>query len=314
METMKSSEIPPGTIVVGVDGSPSAREALGWALEQAIRENRDLTLVHVPEVSPYLLAAAGQGSVLDVDLITMEGRQLLEHERDRAVRLLGASEPDRELTVHTLVQLGDPRTVLIDLSARAACVVLGSRGRGTVASLLLGSVGVAVTDKAACPVAVFRPRKRGVVRQGVLVGVDGTPTSQPALEYAYRQASLYALPLKVLHCFIDMVGVTHKTRVTSIEDEGLEERRLLLSEAMAGMGEKYPDVRVGVEVCRGFAEDCLVEQSSAMDLVVVGTAPMSWIAGLVASDVSRRVVEHASTVVMVVPVGWGATKSDGQAP
>lgn len=308
---MESIEVPAGTIVVGVDGSPSARRALGWALDQAVIENRDVTLVHALEVNPFLLTHAAGGSSVGLDLVRDEGRRLVEQERERAEQLLEAtsSSPDgrHRPTVRTVVQLGDPRTVLVDLSRYAACIVLGSRGRGTVGSLLLGSVGVTVTDQAACPVVVIRPHREGLVRRGILVGVDGTPTSQPALEYAYRQASLRELPLTVMHCFVDVVGVTRRTPSTGRTVEGPEERKLLLSEAMAGMGEKYPDVHAEAELCLGFPEDCLVERSPMMDLVVVGTAPMSWVAGLVMGDVSRRVVEHASTVVAVVPADWGAT-------
>ena len=57
-------------------------------------------------------------------------------------------------------------------------VVLGSRGRGPMRTLLLRSVGVAVTKHAECPVVVVRPGNRGLVRNGVLVGADGSEHSQ----------------------------------------------------------------------------------------------------------------------------------------
>src|SRR6478736_648774 len=76
-------------------------------------------------------------------------------------------------------------------------VVLGSRGRGRVSSLLLGSVGVAVVGHATCPVVVRRPA-RDRVRRGVLVGTDLTDDSRPALEFAYGLASVRHLTLTVL--------------------------------------------------------------------------------------------------------------------
>ena len=97
----------------------------------------------------------------------------------------------------------DPREQLLELSKRAALVVVGSRGRGKVRSLLLGSVGVALVRHSACPVVIHRPWNPGMVRNGIVVGADGSEESRSVLEFAYQQAALRNLPLTVLHCFPD---------------------------------------------------------------------------------------------------------------
>ena len=87
-------------------------------------------------------------------------------------------------------------------------LVLGSRGRGQLRSLLLGSVGVALVRHARCPVVVHRPGHAGTVRDGIVVGADATEESLPVLEFAYREASLRKLPLTVLYSYWDIQGGT----------------------------------------------------------------------------------------------------------
>ena len=150
-----------GTIVVGVDGSPSARRALAWAADQAACERRPITLVH---------AVGPQGGVW-MDQAGFDTRVGLEHMQTASQRLLADARADvarraPELEVHEILRVADPRDVLLDLSREAAMVVVGSRGRGPMRTLLLGSVGVAVTRHAECPVVVLRPGNPGLVRNG----------------------------------------------------------------------------------------------------------------------------------------------------
>ena len=187
-----------GTVVVGVDGSKSASRALAWAVDQALAEHRALTLVHaVLPVGAAWLDQDGIDHRIGVDPMHTEGHELLRRARE------AVTERAPDLEVHEVLRVVDPRELLLSLSAQAALVVLGSRGRGPVRSLLLGSVGVALSRHAYCPVVIHRPCHQGKVRHGVLVGVDGTADSQAALEFAFRQASLRALPLTVLHAFWD---------------------------------------------------------------------------------------------------------------
>lgn len=277
-----------GAIAVGVDGSVWSRSALTWAIDQAAVEHRPLLLVHA--------GAAPDRAVLD--------RACAE-----AMRRFPALE------VHRLLSSSSPHDLLSELSAEAAMVVLGSRGRGPVRSLFLGSVGVAVTRHASCPVVVVRPGNPGIVRNGVLVGVDGE-RSQRALDFAFRQASLHAMPLTVLHTFVDSMvfGPTPGAPVMvpamaplmlDARQQDLENERLVLSECLSGMQETYPDVRVSAELARGFPQELLLQRAARMNLIVVGSHVGRSAAGLAFGSVSASMVEHATCPVAVVPVGRG---------
>ena len=226
--TSPGTAVPAGTVVVGVDGSRSADQALDWAVEQAALEHRPLTLVHalgpLGTSGTAWLDQAGVNQRDILDAMRSDGQALLDAARDRAF----GKAP--QLVVHESLRLVDPREALLELSQEASTIVLGSRGRGPVRSLVLGSVSVGVSRHASCPVVILRPRNLGVVRRGVLVGADGTERCRATLEFAYRQASLRRLPLTVMHCFWDAQGATTGARVIPDDAEGFEDQRLLLAE------------------------------------------------------------------------------------
>ena len=256
-------EVPVGTVAVGVDGSPWSSAALDEAVDEAVAQHRSLTILHAggPTSSPH--------RVLD------DAREAVER------RAPG-------LDTHLVLRVADPRDVLRAASRQAAVLVVGSRGRGPVRSLLLGSVSLAVTRHAACPVVVVRPHHPGVVRHGVLAGTDGASGSLRTLEFAFQQASSRRLPLTVLHA-VHQPG------------EDLEEHRLLVAEAMSGLRENHPDVAVRVEVVPGQPHDALVRAAERMDLVVVGAHRGRASAELAHHSVAASVVERARCPVAVVP-------------
>jgi nucleotide-binding universal stress UspA family protein len=286
-----------GTIVVGVDGSEQSMRALTWAVEQAVAEHRVLTLVHaVDDVS-----LAYPDAVIAVppearEALTAAGRELLDQAHAAVARLA----PD--LVVRDVFRHGDPRVVLLELSRDAHLVVLGSRGRGRVRSLLLGSVGVALVRHAGCPVVVHRPGNADTADEGVLVGADSSPESLVVLEFAYQQASLRDLPLTVLHCYRDVLATAYGSYVVPAQVTDVESERLGLAESMAGFAEKYPDVRVHTEVTEAVPQGALVQRGERMNLVVIGSHQAGRVSQLLFGMVSVSVVEHASCPVAVLPL------------
>ena len=159
-----------------------------------------------------------------------------------------------------------------------------------------------MSRQAHCPVVVCRPEARGTVRHGVVVGVDGTPEGGGVLDFAFRAASARELPLTVLHSFYDVLAAVNGAHLVAPGEEGLEEERLLVAEALAGYADKYPDVRVDTRLARGLPDACLSGDSERWHLIVVGRQPTDSLSRMLSPTVATAVVERARTTVAVVPV------------
>jgi nucleotide-binding universal stress UspA family protein len=265
-----------GSVVVAVDGSDHAARALRWAAEQASLERRRLAVVSVGEGPDTLVEEAVSAARLDHHDLAVAGSRVS----------------------------GDPRQVLIDASTHAHMLVVGSRGRGAVKSMLLGSVSATVSAHAACPVIVCRPAAVADAGAGVVVGADATPESLPVIDFAYRQASLRGLPLTVLHSFWDAAAAVaqyRQARGQQAEWPELEELRATLAGSVAGLAEEYPDVPVTLTLKHGFADEALSPRHGGWDMIVVGRHPMTSLTRLLTGSIATSVIERARATVAVVP-------------
>lgn len=135
-------------IVVGVDNSPGARRALEWALDEAVLRDATVVAVHAWQL-PYVVSTPlGVVSVPVDDDATAEA----EAELAAVIDEVAAAHPTTK--VERQVVLGSPAAVLIEEGADAALIVVGSRGRGGFAGLLLGSVSHQLAHHAPCPVVI----------------------------------------------------------------------------------------------------------------------------------------------------------------
>lgn len=290
---MDMSEVARGRIVVGVDGSTSSARAVEWGAEQARLEGRELLLFNGANPRPHSWV---DESAFDLpafqDAVRLGGEDLVESARS-VVR-----DYDPTIVVRTQVILSDPRQALLELSADATMLVLGSHGRGPLRSLLLGSVSATVSQQARCPVVILRPQDPETEKNAVVVGVDVRQRSNNAAEFACRQASLRSLPLVVVHGYWNPDAVLGRSEV----DFGdVDEERLAVAEVIGGQKEKFPDVAVTYKAVHGLAEDCLLRAAEGRAMVVVGARPMKGALALIQGQVSRAVTEHARCAVAVVP-------------
>jgi nucleotide-binding universal stress UspA family protein len=140
-------------IVVGVDHSEGAKEALRFAFEEARLRQTTLCAVHVWQFG-YIGASGIEGSV------PVLGGEQSEHRRAAEAALEAASReaiPDAgEVKVKSRILEGAAAAVLVEESRGAELLVVGSRGRGGFAQLLLGSVSQQCAQHAECPVVIVR--------------------------------------------------------------------------------------------------------------------------------------------------------------
>lgn len=139
-------------IVVGVDESPGARFALRWARLEAALRGATLDIVHAYE---YPVALAIPSAPL---LSREELEKSARHELDAVLRAEGVEEGDG--TARPMVVHGSASRVLLEAAKGADLLVIGSRGRGGFAGLLLGSVSQQCVHHASCPVVVVRSSKQ----------------------------------------------------------------------------------------------------------------------------------------------------------
>ncbi|MET0473622.1 MAG: universal stress protein [Mycobacterium sp.] len=282
-------------IVVGVDGSSSAKAAVAWAARDAALRKVPLTLVHVlmptvsmtwPEVPlppgfQHWQESEGRGVILDATAIAHDAAGS------------SAIEVDSEIVA------GVPVASLADLSKDAQMVVVGRHGRGRLQHLL-GSVSSALIRHAHCPVAVIHdeePLMPDAAFAPVVVGIDGSPVSESATAMAFDEASRRGVGLVAVHASIDWGGWGYpEIDWPAVEPAG----RKVLAERLSGWRDRYPDVAVHPVVVANQAASRLVEESERAQLVVVGSHGRGGFAGMLLGSVSSAVVQSARTPVIVV--------------
>ncbi|OXM45424.1 universal stress protein [Amycolatopsis alba] len=152
-----AEEVPPelGPVVVGVDGSPASETALALAFEEASWRNATLVALHCWD-DAFLSA------IFEETQWTLNRADVEEQEREvLSERLAGWREKYPDVGVERVVVRGRPADELLKYGDRAQVLVVGSRGRGGVAGMLLGSTSQAVMSYALCPVVVARPAEEG---------------------------------------------------------------------------------------------------------------------------------------------------------
>ena len=141
-----------GSVVVGVDGSPVSEQAVATAFDEA--SGRGVPLVAVQAWSDDSCGGMYRTNryLADWDAIEGDEQQVL------AERLAGWQEKYPDVEVRRELVRDRPRHTLLEWSAIAQLVVVGSRGRGGFLGMLLGSTSQALVQHAQCPVLVVRPR------------------------------------------------------------------------------------------------------------------------------------------------------------
>ncbi|TNH29269.1 universal stress protein [Micromonospora orduensis] len=278
-------------VVVGVDGSASALDAVRAAARTAAAQHRPLRVVHA---FVWPLYATAQGP-LPTDLgLRRQADQLV------AEAVTEAKKVAADLPVTGAVVDGPPTPVLLHAVRDAALLVLGHRGLGGFTELLVGSTAVQVSARADCPVLVVRgePRADGPV----VVGVDGSAVSTEALGFAFAEAARRDAALVAVHAWQIPTPFVAGEVLPLVYDldaaTAVEERNL--AEAVAGWSERYPEVPVRQRLVYGAPARALIEESATAQLTVVGAHGRGALGGMLLGSVSHTVLHHAKGPLAIV--------------
>ncbi|MEJ2854065.1 MULTISPECIES: universal stress protein [unclassified Saccharothrix] len=290
-----------GPVVVGVDGSSSAKAAVRWAAAEADRQGVPLSVVHacllVPARVPDPIAVPREYH----EAVLEQGREWLAEAEEEARRVA----PD--LAVTTELASGDAAEVLIGRSASARLVVLGSRGLGGFTGLFVGSIAVALATHGHSPVVVVRGTEGttvgGTSTVGpVVVGADGSPASSAALAFAFEHAASTGAELVALRTWSDVAVETGWLHGLSVDWDPIDAaERKLLEQQVAPHRAAHPDVEVRLVVARDRPAHRLVAQSQDASLVVVGSRGRGGFRALLLGSTSQALIHHAACPVAVVP-------------
>ncbi|GJF28102.1 universal stress protein [Kitasatospora sp. NE20-6] len=283
----------PAGVVVGVDGSAHAAAAADWAAQEAVRRGCALHLVHAVNTGTVTLSPRTSSAV--TDLILHDADAVLAD----ALGKVRASHPTLRLTGDVVPR--DAAEAVLTAAEHAELAVVGTRGHGGFASLLLGSVSLRVAAHASCPVVVVRGAPQ--VGSHVLVAVRDEHDGG-TLRFALRTGELTGLPVHALHTWSPVVAdVGH---MAPMVDEIGEEARLheqLLRHTCDPIREEFPDVVFEARQEHGATAGTLVEASRKAALLVVSRRQPAPHFGLRLGTAVHAVLHHAYCPVAVVPLG-----------
>lgn len=285
-------------VVVGVDGSNSALRAVEWAAGEAARCSAPLRVVGA---FAFPAGRPGRGPGLGEDYRATMSAAAHEHLMRAAARS-GSTAPGT--VVEQQVRTGPPVEVLIEESSGARLLVVGHLGGGGLSGLLMGSVGLAVAARAACPVVVVRGEQTaGDPSAPVVVGVDGSPISGAVLAFAAEAAVQRGAPLVVVHTWFDgmLDPMVPQTAWAPIEADEQQHLDALVTDCIR----EHSGLQAQAVVAPDRPARVLSRWSVGAQLVVVGSRGRGAVAGTLLGSVSQQLLQHAGCPVAVVPPAVG---------
>ncbi|MEV5548560.1 universal stress protein [Streptomyces sp. NPDC052309] len=284
-------------LVVGVDGSEPSLHAVDWAVDEAARRGLPLRLVHASLWERY------EGSRPSLDTDTSADEAMVQ--RIAASCAERARRRNPEVKVSSDVLPEDAVSALLRAAHASFALVTGSRGRGEIAGLLLGSVSLTVAARAVCPVIVVRGGERN--RQGsfgrVVVGVGDPTQGSAAVRYAFDEAEARGCALHAIRSWCHAAHKETDHPLVADNTAGAHEERAsaLLTDALRDAVRDHPQVDAHRHVVEGPAHKVLLEASADADLVVVGSLRRHTHFGRQLGRIAHVLLHHAECPVAVVP-------------
>jgi len=268
-------------IVVGYDGSADADQAVAWAAREAQERSCPLTVCLAQRPPDQTVPAE------PVEPRSGSNQELLARGLRLACDLIGSE------AVRPLCTAGSPAAVLCRCAESAEMIVLGSRGRGGLPQMPLGSVSLQVAAHAHGRVVVVRGHWRPVPGQPpwpIAVGCDGSPGSQAAVKFAFVEAALRDACVVAVCALADSPGLLGGARQIRAEFEHI----------MSAQEQEHPDVTVNEQVREGNARTALLEAAHEAQLLVLGARGRCGLPGMPLGSAGVTLLSHAPCPVAIV--------------
>jgi nucleotide-binding universal stress UspA family protein len=270
--------------VAGTDGSEESLSAVEWAALEARRRQAPLRIVSAVAAPPWVRAPHGPG---------LSARAACARALSEAATRTWEVAPG--LVIDTDVLNGPPALAVADSGTGAQLLVVGARGAGGFAAMLLGSVSRYVAMHAACPVAMVREETSALHRE-IAVGVGHQDGTGAALGFAFDEAQRRHATLAAVHCWGPPTGGGPER--ADQEQAAAAATGQALSETLDQWREKYPEVH-GRMSCAAPGR-VLALYAARTDLVVIGRSARGG-TGPVIGAVQHSLLGHARGPVVVVP-------------
>lgn len=280
-------------IVVGIDGSEASADALRYASSEAVSSGAELVAVTVWEV-PVMAAAY---------ITTEEVDGAMEPWMDGFISEVLGSDGD---AVKRAPASGSAAAALLEEAENADGLVVGTRGHGGLAGVIMGSVSHQLANHTPCPLTVV-PASEGADSDAsgpIVVGVDGSANAQTALHWAAERAVRTGLPLRVVMAWRGeaagwLAGTEVQSSWPSFEDLEQQARDMLgevIDEANLPEGLE-PELVLG----EGAPASVLREGAEGASMLVLGARGRGGFMGLLLGSVTSHTLNHIFCPTTVVP-------------
>ncbi|MEZ0090899.1 universal stress protein [Streptacidiphilus sp. EB129] len=277
-------------ILVGVDGSTPSLAAADWAAAEASLTGTPVRLLFV-----YWVLPDGEPLPAGNDRLQAEAVQMLT----RTAEELRARYPGLQVD-HKLVT-GNATTQLLHAADRGGTLVVGSRGTGGFAAMLLGSTALGIAARTEHPVVLVRADDSRRPQHEVVLGLEPGPDRSPVVEFALAQAERRGAPLRVLHAWMPPIlwmagpvppGQAERTAVQNAVEQELRDLVLPLAA-------KHPDLEVRFDTHAGSAAHAIVDAANHAELLVLGRRRSRPVSAL--GPVTHAAIHYGHSPIAVVP-------------
>ena len=303
-----TSERDPGRWIIGIDGSECAANAVRWVVANAPGRATNLEFVtawQAPTIGAYPMSSPS--------VTVFDDSELIAAAADETEAVAARCRLDLDVPAESYVGRGGPAEVLLAASEHAGLLVVGSRGRGGFARLLLGSTSTQSATHAAVPTVVVPGDVEPTATQRILVGFDGSPNAIAAARWAVRFAAPGSTVVVAWVWDATPLAVGSDAFFFPDASDLAAERFNHLVEPL-----EYDATAAGVtlerEFIRGTPRAALSSKADDVDLVVVGARGHGAVGSALLGSVSTWILHHVHRPIVVVPLSDPSSTDDVGAP